>query len=121
VAVGKNADFHYGSALIGGIGVGTALPGFKRETRPASKRRDYTGFVALNQEKKPPKQGKFVLGTEKTDSPQRTRRTQRKSMRVFLCVLRVLCGEKGFVFTPVGISPPKYLIVFIVYSARIRA
>ncbi|MFA7243620.1 MAG: hypothetical protein WC091_26230, partial [Sulfuricellaceae bacterium] len=40
----------------------------------------------------------FVLSTEKTDSPQRTRRTQRKSMRVFLCVLRVLCGEKGFVF-----------------------
>jgi len=42
--------------------------------------------------------GKFVLSMEKTDLPQRTRRTQRKSMRVFLCVLRVLCGEKGFVF-----------------------
>ena len=44
-------------------------------------------------------QGKFVLSTEKTDSPQRTQRTRRKSMRVFLCVLRVLCGEKGFVVT----------------------
>jgi len=40
-------------------------------------------------------QGKFVLSTEKTDSPQRTRR---KTLMLFLCVLRVLCGEKGFVF-----------------------
>ncbi|MFA7242083.1 MAG: hypothetical protein WC091_18365 [Sulfuricellaceae bacterium] len=40
-------------------------------------------------------QGKFVLSTEKTDSPQRTHRTQRKTLMLFLCVL---CGEKGFVF-----------------------
>ena len=40
-------------------------------------------------------QGKFVLSTEKTDSPQRTRRTQRKTLMLFLCIL---CGEKGFIF-----------------------
>ncbi|MFA7242763.1 MAG: hypothetical protein WC091_21870, partial [Sulfuricellaceae bacterium] len=38
------------------------------------------------------------LVRKKTDSPQRARRTQRKPLMLFLCVLRVLCGEKGFVF-----------------------
>jgi len=45
------------------------------------------------------RQGKFVLGTEKNRfTAEDAEDAEEEHEGFFLCVLRVLCGEKGFVF-----------------------